>query len=178
MLARNTCWLEPSACTPTLLPFRSVMVRMRSLREQLEAAGMHAGQHRDRLARVDRDQERRREVHAEIDLAARRSSAAFVDARLHAHIADIGEAFGAQQLLGDVLRREADAGSLGDPDRGRFRRPLVGERCRGRQARRGAGHGRLARKSRRLCMICIEVSFYQLRPARRAARLLTPSARA
>ena len=39
--------------------------------EQLEAAGMHAGQHRDRLAGIDRDDERRRKVEAEIDLAAR-----------------------------------------------------------------------------------------------------------
>ena len=25
MLARKTCWLEPMACTPTLLPLRSAM---------------------------------------------------------------------------------------------------------------------------------------------------------
>ena len=43
-------WLEPKACTPTLLPLRSAMLRMPSLREQFEAADMHAGQHRDRLA--------------------------------------------------------------------------------------------------------------------------------
>ena len=37
---------------PTLLPFRSLMVRMRLVREQLVAAGMHARQRRDRLAGI------------------------------------------------------------------------------------------------------------------------------
>jgi hypothetical protein len=44
------------------------------------------------------------------------------------HVADIGEAFGAQQIVGDVARRKADARVPGEPDGGDFRRAFIGER--------------------------------------------------
>ena len=118
------------------------------VREQLEAAGMHTRQDRDRHAGIDRDDERRREVQTEVDLAAPRSSRAGSPDR-HRHVADIGEAFRAQQLLGHVLRREADAGYLVEADRGRLRRPFVGERCPGAKDAAAAADDALARKSRR-----------------------------
>src|SRR5262245_2442172 len=40
-------------------------------REQLEAADMLASHYRDRLAGIDRDNQRRREISGEVDLAAR-----------------------------------------------------------------------------------------------------------
>jgi hypothetical protein len=53
---------------------------------------------------------------------------------------DIGEAFAAQQLIGDVCRRVANKTAGRDANGGDFRRPLLGKRiaaveqaCRTRQ---------------------------------------------
>jgi hypothetical protein len=138
---------------------------------------MHAGQHPDRFARVDRDQKWRHEVHAEIDLAARHLLRV-LDARLHWHVAHIGEAFGAQQLLGSVLRRKADARNLRDPDRRGFWRRLLGERCAGAKdtggrRQRRAGHEIAAR------LYDLHPGLHCTVPGRRDLRgFLRPSARA
>ena len=47
-------------------------------------------------------------------------------------VADIGEALRTQQLLGDILRRNADVGSLGQPDGGRLEGCVRGQRTAGR----------------------------------------------
>jgi hypothetical protein len=78
-------------------------------------------------------------VQAEIHLAAR--DADMLGRRRHRHVTDIGEAFRAQQLLGDVLGRDADAGDLGEADRGRLRRRFSGGRSRGTDQARDAGRG-------------------------------------
>ncbi len=71
------------------------------MREQLVAAGMHARQRRDRLAGIHPRDDPCRGLQGEVDLAA-------FDSRRHPEIADVGEPFRAQQLLGDLSRREAD----------------------------------------------------------------------
>ena len=138
MLARNTCWLEPRACTPTLLPLRSAIVRMRSLANSSKQPGCTPASIVIGLARVHRDEQRRDEVGAEVDLAAR-DLARLLGPGLGRHVADVGEALGAQQVLGEVLRRDADARDLAQADRGRLRRRLVGERAAAAKHARGAG---------------------------------------
>ena len=80
-------------------------------REQLEAADVHAGDDRDLFAGLDRDEQRRREVQREVDLAAG-DQFRLPGAGVGHHVADVGEAFLLQQLLGDVLGRDADAAAL------------------------------------------------------------------
>jgi hypothetical protein len=106
------------------------------VRKQLETSRVHAGHDRDRLAGIDRDQERRREDHAEIDLAMR-DPLRIRNAATGLHVVDIGEAFGTQQLLGDILRGNADAGTPTDADRSRLRWSFVSKRCVA--AKRGCG---------------------------------------
>ena len=76
--------------------------------EQLVAAGMHTRQRRDRLAGIQLRDDPCRGLEVEVDVAACDS----VD-RLGRNVADIGEAFRAQQLLGDVARRDADVRVIG-----------------------------------------------------------------
>ena len=105
------------------------------VREHLMAPGMHARQRRERLAGIQLRGDPCSELKVEVDFAApdRR--------RRRRYMADIGEPFRAQQILGDVHGREADRTVTGQPDRGGFRRPLVGERCPGAKHARGAGRG-------------------------------------
>jgi hypothetical protein len=98
---------------------------------------MHARQDRDRVASIDRDDEGCREVQTEVNLAA--GDGRVLDGRGQLDITDVGEALCGQQLLGEVLRRNADARDLGEPDRGGLGRGFVGERCPGAQDARGAG---------------------------------------
>ena len=79
------------------------------MREQLEAAGMHTRQHRDRHAGIQAKDDPCREEEAEIELAA--PDICVEGARLRGHVADIGEPLRAQQVLGDVPGRDADGGS-------------------------------------------------------------------
>jgi hypothetical protein len=115
---------------PTFLPFKSLMVRMGSCANSSKASRVDPGYDRDRLARIDRDQECRCEDHAEIDFAAR-DSLRMGNAATRLHVVDVGEAFHTQQLLSHILRGNADAGTLTNADRGGLRRPLVGERWLG-----------------------------------------------
>ena len=86
---------------------------------------MHTGHCRDRFAGIHGYDERSRKNHTEIQLAA--TDLLHVGAaRFRFHIADIGKALRAQQLLCNVLRRDTDATDLTQADRSRFRRPLVG----------------------------------------------------
>ena len=83
------------------------------MREQLEAAGMHTRQHRDRHAGIEATNGPWREHQTKVDLAAlerlrKRRTVLYED------IADVGEAFRAQQVLGDVKGRDAER-VLGDP---------------------------------------------------------------
>ena len=113
------------------------------MHEQLEAAGMHARHHRDRHAVIEATDGPWREHETEVDLAAleRLGERRTVP---RDHVADVGEPFRMQQLLGHELGREADRVikllTL-DPDRGHLRRPLVGERCPGAEDACGAGGG-------------------------------------
>jgi hypothetical protein len=65
-------------------------------------------------------------VQREVDLAAREQSR-LGEAGIGHHVADIGETFCPQQPLRDVLRRDAEATALRQPDGGRFRRCFLGK---------------------------------------------------
>ena len=62
--------------------------------------------------------------------------------RRRVYKADLGKALGAEQFLGDVLRRGAQRRALGERDAGGFRRRLRRAcQIRGKQRRgRGSGH--------------------------------------
>jgi hypothetical protein len=99
---------------------------------------VRAGDNGERLASIQRYGERRREGQTEIQLAARdHLSVAAAPPRFQ--VAEVSEAFRAQQLLCEVLRRGTDATELAEADRARLRRPLVGERSPGAQDTCGAG---------------------------------------
>ena len=90
---------------------------------QFEAAGMDPREHQGGKPRLDVKHRGGHIADEDIHFAlghrrGRRSAACAADV-LH-----IGEAFGAQQILGDELRREADARGPGQPDAGRFGRRL------------------------------------------------------
>jgi len=88
--------------------------------EQLEAADMYLGQNRNRRTAVDRGDELRRKVQREIAISACNHLRG-IGIRGGFQIANISEAFGAQQLLGGVLRGERYAGIAHQSDRGRLR---------------------------------------------------------
>ena len=69
--------------------------------DQFEAAGMQPAKHLDRHAAVDRRDMDRHIVQTEIHLAIC-DPHRMIDAFVTLHIADIGEAFGAQQLLRNI----------------------------------------------------------------------------
>jgi hypothetical protein len=104
------------------------------VREQLVAARMYARERRDRFAGIHLIGDPCRGLEVEVDVAPRDR----IDRQVR-HVADVCEPFGPQQVLGDVHRRDADVGVPVQPDRGRLRRSLVGERRAA--AKRGCGGG-------------------------------------
>ena len=87
--------------------------------KQLVASDVNPGQKDDRLPRVDLDDERGSEGHADLGLAR---AEGLVDP-LRSWLLDVpyvGKTLGLQQLLGDVLRRDTDARDLHKPDPGRL----------------------------------------------------------
>jgi hypothetical protein len=85
------------------------------LGEQFEAPDMDAGQNRDLSAAIERDNERAGEVQGEVDLSGRdrlvqkgRSNGA--------DIVDLRDAFVREQFVDDILRSDAEARPLGEPD--------------------------------------------------------------
>ena len=146
--------------------------------EQLEAARVDARQHRQALARVHRDHQRRDEVGAEVDLAAR-DLGRLLGPGLGRDVADVGEALDPQQIPGRYCGSDADARDLAQADRGHLGRRLVGERPGGRRRRlqrrlpiRWPGNGGGSVR------IGIEGSPLRSGAARRPAAQFTPSARA
>ena len=87
---------------------------------------MDASQHGDRLPGVNPGSKQHRKIQSEIDLALRNRSREIVRGRIH--IVDIGKAFGAQQLLGDLQRRLADRKVLGDTHCRRFEETFSSQR--------------------------------------------------
>ena len=69
--------------------------------DQFEAPEVHTGQHLDRHAGLDGRDVHRRHVEIEIRLAAG-EPLRIVDAGVALHVADIGDAVGAQQFSGEV----------------------------------------------------------------------------
>src|SRR5207302_10981905 len=98
--------------------------------EHFKAAEMHWAKGGYRHAAIERGDEHRGKIRTEIDLAAR-DPLGCVDARRH--VADIGKAFGPQQLLGDVLRGGANAGGPWEAHRCRFEPPFPSRRPPGAQ---------------------------------------------
>src|SRR5262249_9692556 len=80
-------------------------------RKQLEAADVLATDDRDWLPGIDRNDEGRREVRSEVDLAARERKCGW-NSGIGRHVADVGEAFRPQELVGDILGRDANAGDF------------------------------------------------------------------
>ena len=93
--------------------------------EQFEAAHMHAAEQYNRCPGIDGLDMIDGSGHAEIRLAASHRRGYGVGRRLH--IADIGEAIGTQQLLGDVLRSLADRRDSGKSHSRRFEGTLLGD---------------------------------------------------
>jgi hypothetical protein len=97
------------------------------VRKQHIASDVHAGHHRDRCAGIDGHDGRRRIGHCKIQVFARQR--VHLDARRcvrwRRDILEIGEAFRAQQFVGDILRRVADERALAQTKRGRFRQSLL-----------------------------------------------------
>jgi hypothetical protein len=87
---------------------------------------MHSRNHRDWRAGIMRDDQRRYEVHAEIDVAVA-DRLRLGNPRLGEDIAHIGKTLRAQQFLGGILRGDADARVFCETDRGCLERTLRGE---------------------------------------------------
>jgi hypothetical protein len=108
----------------------------RVVSEQFKTADMHPSQQRDRVAGIDCGHPPKHSVHQEIGFAARNRLPREAWRRIH--IADIREALRAQQLLGDILRGNADASGLRNANGGCFEgtpRPALAGRGQGRQHR-------------------------------------------
>ena len=87
------------------LAFQIADARYRLVGEQLVAAGMQSRQRRDRLAGIHLVGDPCRGLEVEVDVAPRDR----VDRQVR-HVADLGEPFRPEQVLGDVHRRAADVG--------------------------------------------------------------------
>ena len=108
------------------------------MREQLVAAGMNAGQPRDRQTVVHVRDQGASEGIGEIDRVAGdqlRDGEGF----RHRNVADLGEALRPQQVLGYQQRRQAVVRIVGQPDRRGLWRPIGGERSPGAQKPCGPG---------------------------------------
>lgn len=105
--------------------------------EQLEASRVDAAQERDRRLQIQLDHEARNEPHANIDLL--RPYGAVDKIQRNIDILNIMEAFDFEQALADVLRRNTDAGDLGEPDGGDLGWALL--RRRSFTAEQGPGSG-------------------------------------
>ena len=119
--------------------------------EQLVAADMHAGDHLDRRARIEGNDESRREIDGEVDLATRQHLG-LGQSGLRGYEAEIRKPLCPDQVLGDVLRSNADAGP-GRKAGGRgFERRVLRRRDARRLARLAAAKADApARKRRRFC---------------------------
>ena len=93
-------------------------------RKQFEAAHVYTGDDRYLFAGIDRNEQERREVQSEVDLAAREHFR-LARAPIGHHIADVGKAFCSQQAPNDVLRRNANTTIPGEPDRSAFPEALL-----------------------------------------------------
>jgi hypothetical protein len=98
---------------------------------------MHTRQRRDRHSGIDVRHDPGGSVPGEVNFATCDTIETCVT--WCRDVADIGEAFRPQQLLGHKLRGKADAGLLHNPEGGHFRRALDGERCTAAKDARGAG---------------------------------------
>ena len=96
--------------------------------EKLEAANVDSRQEDNRQPCIHMDEERCDERHADVN-PSRREQQTWVYG-LVGDVLHIDEAFGLQQFLGNVLRRDADPWDPVQPDPRRLRRRLRGERLR------------------------------------------------
>ena len=112
--------------------------------EELVAADMHAQQNRHGGSGFDRLNGLRRKFQSKIRFSAsghrRRFTSRCID------IANLSKALRAQQLVGDVLRRKADAGELQNAHGCCFGDPLRGQHIRSTEKTSGAGHRQRGKK--------------------------------
>jgi hypothetical protein len=99
---------------------------------------MDATQHYDRAAIVDRLDGPSCEIQCEVRITVSDFSRQ-IEGRPLIDVVDIGKPLRAQQLTGDVLGGETDAGVLQDPHRGRFEGTLLGHCLRHPSKASGAG---------------------------------------
>src|SRR6516164_5164372 len=92
--------------------------------KQFETADVLAAHNSDRLASIDRNNECWCVVSRKIDLAARERESGG-NARIRRNVADIGKAFRTQEVLRDILGRNADSRNFCQANCGGFRRPLL-----------------------------------------------------
>jgi hypothetical protein len=90
--------------------------------EQLETSRVHAPEQHQRQARVQLNDVRRDERHADVN---RPGSEAGVNIDRKLDVLNVGETLAAQKLFGDVLRCDADAGNLPKTNGGGFRRRFL-----------------------------------------------------
>jgi hypothetical protein len=109
--------------------------------EQLEASHMSPGEHHDGAPGIDPGDEVHRAEQLHVGRIRRQEVRIQRTGRMR-DIVHVGKPFQAQQLLGEVLRRQADGGIVREADRRRFRRGLcVGQlRVQAENTRR-ACHG-------------------------------------
>src|SRR6516225_1474631 len=96
------------------------------VRKQFEAADMHTAHYCDWFTGIDRCNGGCCVYQREIQLSA--PNRRRYHRRWRKLVLDFGKAFRAQQLVGDILRRDADASVLRKADGRYFRRLLLGQR--------------------------------------------------
>ena len=117
-------WIPALAPQPS--SFRSRIDRTRSVPNSSKQPTWMPDSSRQ-VASIHPHQGRRDEVHREV----RRPGAhglRRLDPRRRWYVLDVREAFGVQQVVGDILGCDADAGDLDEPDTSRLRRWLGGNR--------------------------------------------------
>ena len=151
----------------------------RLAREQLVAADVQAGERGERQAGIQMVDDRAGEAGADVHVAAR-DHLRRGEAAGGSHVADVAEAFGAQERFGHVHRGETDGGVVRQADRGGLRAAPRRRAMRRAPTRPAApAADRPVRKSRRFCVMRIDASVVRFRASASAAtKLLTPSIRA
>ena len=139
MIATYRCSPAPSDIDADLLALQVADGANGFVREQLEAPGMHTRERRDRQACIRGEKPPRPGKKMLKSISPRAISSSSRARHLHLHVADVGEALRAQQILADkprAQRRSKDHGSAGpwSPPAAPRRRAMSG--CQERPRRR------------------------------------------
>ena len=144
MLLTKTCGARPQPCTPTVLPLRSRMLRMPSwansskqptwtpammvMRSPASILGCRAA------------------TKCMVKSTSPRPTPAIEPPVGRTHVLDVGETFRPQELVGDILRCDADAGMFRQADSRGLRR-MLSRRMRWADHGRGGGRRQCGEKA-------------------------------